>query len=143
MTVLWIVYIIGIAILVAEFRRPLRADELIEVSEPMRYGKAAWMGDECAGHIMANGQPFNPAELTCACWDFPMGAKLLVTHGPRLVVVTVTDRGPAAPLCAHGRIIDLSYAAFCQLAPPNIGVIEVSVQRIIEQPEALREIPAL
>lgn len=88
-------------------------------------GIASWYGEEHWGKIMANGQRFDPDALTCACWNYPLGTKLVVTRGRQSVVVTVTDRGPAKHL---GRAIDLSAAAFRRLADPRVGLIVVRIQ---------------
>ena len=92
-------------------------------------GTASWYGDELRGKLMANGKPFNPDALTCASWNFPLGAKLEVTYKGRSVFVTVTDRGPHKRL---NREIDLSRAAFARLADPRLGLIEVRVFRRAE-----------
>lgn len=90
--------------------------------------ESSWYGDECAGKPMANGKPFDPAAMTCASWDYPLGTKLRVTHNDKSIIVTVTDRGPAKRLYAKGRKLDLSREAFRRLAPLRLGLIEVSVE---------------
>jgi rare lipoprotein A len=92
---------------------------------PTTEGKASWYGNELAGHLMANGKPFNPNKLTCASWNYPLGTVLKVQHKKRTVVVSVTDRGPAKRL---NRQIDLSQAAFAKLAPLSLGLIQVSME---------------
>jgi rare lipoprotein A len=79
---------------------------------------------------MANGQPFNPAAMTCASWDYPFGTKLRIEHNAKAVVVTVTDRGPAKRLYRKGRKLDLSRAAFKQLAPLDKGLIRVRIFKL-------------
>lgn len=91
-------------------------------------GWASWYGDELKGRPMANGRPFNPDQLTCASWYYPFGTRLWVSAGRRSVIVTVTDRGPAAELVRRGRIIDLSRAAFARLAPLSQGLVRVTVK---------------
>lgn len=110
----------------------------IRGAEPPPVGQASWYGEAHRGRLMANGQPFDPDGLTAASWFYPLGTKVRVTlrdsasstASPRTVIVTITDRGPAKDLLRSGRIIDLSRAAFQQLAPPNLGLISVSVQAI-------------
>lgn len=81
---------------------------------------------------MANGKRFNPDKFTAASWFYPLGTKVRVTLASpsarsRSVVVTITDRGPAKDLVRDGRIIDLSHAPFKKLAPPDLGLVGVSV----------------
>jgi len=78
---------------------------------------------------MANGKPFNPDRLTAASWFYPLGTRVVVTHADRSVVVEITDRGPAKRLVKEGRKIDLSRAAFAKLADPDLGLIEVIIEK--------------
>jgi rare lipoprotein A len=91
--------------------------------------RASWYGEEHRGLLMANGQQFNPDNLTAASWRFALGTKVMVTHANRSVVVEITDRGPAKRLFQEGRRIDLSRAAFAKLANPDFGLIDVTVTR--------------
>lgn len=91
-------------------------------------GRASWYGEAYRGRTMANGKPFDPDRLTCAARQWPVGSSLLVTHGDKSVVVRVTDFGPSARF--PDRIIDLSHAAFEQLANPVVGLIDVTVTPI-------------
>ena len=91
--------------------------------------RASWYGEKHRGLPMANGQRFNPDKLTAASWFFDFGTKVVVTHANRSVVVEITDRGPAKRLFQDGRKIDLSRAAFAELADPDLGLIDVTVKR--------------
>jgi len=91
--------------------------------------RASWYGEKQRDLPMANGQRFNPDKLTAASWFFDFGAKVVVTHANRSVVVEITDRGPAKRLLNEGRKIDLSRAAFARLADPDLGLIEVTVRK--------------
>jgi len=91
--------------------------------------KASWYGEEHRGLPMANGKPFNPDRLTAASWFYPLGTRVVVTHADRSVVVEITDRGPAKRLVKEGRKIDLSRAAFAKLADPDLGLIEVIIEK--------------
>jgi rare lipoprotein A len=100
-----------------------------------RAGEASWYGEQHRGLLMANGKKFNPDKLTAASWFYPLGTRLKVTRisskgTKRSVIVTVTDRGPADRLVARGRIIDLSHAAFKQLAVPSQGLVQVQIQQL-------------
>jgi len=84
---------------------------------------------------MANGEKFNPELRTAASWSYPLGTRVRVTlesegREARSVIVTITDRGPARKWVEQGRIIDLSKAAFKELAPPEVGLIAVAVQPV-------------
>jgi len=79
---------------------------------------------------MANGQPLKDNNLTAASWDYKLGTRVRVTNlnNDRTVVVTITDRGPAKRLYNKGRVIDLTMAAFGQLAALQDGVIPVKIE---------------
>ena len=84
---------------------------------------------------MANGQKFDPDQLTAASWFYPLGAKVRVTlvstgRHPPSVVVAITDRGPAKNLVHDGRIIDLARAAFQAIADTDTGLVDVTVERL-------------
>lgn len=98
--------------------------------QPKRVGFASFYGEELRGSPMANGVPFDPDRLTAASWFFPFGTQIQVLHENRSVIVTITDRGPALRLVRQGRIIDLSEAAFRQLADPRQGLIYVRLYRL-------------
>lgn len=96
-------------------------------------GIASWYGEAHRGKPMANGKKFDPDKLTAASWFYPLGTKVRVTltephHPPRSILVPVTDRGPAKHLVEEGRIVDLSWAAFRQLADTDLGLVTVRVQ---------------
>ena len=98
-------------------------------------GVASWYGEDHRGRLMANGKKFDPDRLTAASWFYPLGTKVRVTvrdgrNQKRSVVVRITDRGPAKELVNGGRIIDLTHAAFQQLASPDRGLVAVEVQRL-------------
>ena len=95
------------------------------------YSRASCKREGTSG-IMTNGRRLEDEAYTCAIWDYPFGAILEVTNlGNNLSVeVEVTDRGPAKRLVKEGKIIDLSKAAFRQLAPLGQGLVKVSVRKI-------------
>jgi len=96
-------------------------------------GVASWYGEAHRGKPMANGASFDPDRLTAASWFFPLGTKVRVTFlssTRRSVIVTITDRGPTHRLVAEGRVIDLARAAFEQIAPTELGLITVSIERV-------------
>lgn len=86
-------------------------------------GPASWYG---SGQRTANGESFDPSTFTAAHRSLRFGTKVRVQHGNSSVVVRINDRGPYA----GGRVIDLSRAAFEQLAPLGAGVISVTCEVI-------------
>lgn len=88
---------------------------------------ASWYGEAHRGLTTASGAPFDPDAFTVAAWDYPFGTVLEVHHEGATVEVTVTDRGPARRL---DRCLDLSAAAFEQLAPAGAGLIDVEYREV-------------
>ena len=70
---------------------------------------ASYYGNELAGNRTANGERFDPGQLTAAHRTLPFGSKVRVTNMSTgdSVIVRINDRGPFA----HGRVIDVSLAA--------------------------------
>ena len=71
-------------------------------------------------------------EYVAASWDYDLGTKLRVSllNTPNIsVIVTVVDRGPAWEWYYKGRRLDLALAAFKKLANPDVGHIDVRVER--------------
>ncbi|HYC89162.1 MAG TPA: septal ring lytic transglycosylase RlpA family protein [Thermoanaerobaculia bacterium] len=93
-------------------------------------GVASWYGEEFAGRTTANGEIFDPGQLTAAHRTLPFGTVLDVTNPKtnQTVRVRVNDRGPYI----GGRVIDLSYAAAQKigLIEPGIGNVQIAVVRL-------------
>lgn len=93
-------------------------------------GVASWYGEEFAGRTTANGEIFDPGQLTAAHRTLPFGTVLDVTNPKtsQTVRVRVNDRGPYI----GGRVIDLSYAAAQKigLIEPGIGNVQIAVVRM-------------
>lgn len=87
------------------------------------YASHYGVGDGFNGNMTANGEQFNAYGRTVAHKWLPFGTRLKVTNqrNGASVVVRVNDRGPYA----HGRILDLSYGAFNQIAPPSQGEVKI------------------
>ncbi len=94
-------------------------------------GEASWYGRAHQGRRTASGEPYDMYALTAAHPSLPLGTRLRVTNlrNGRSVDVRVNDRGPVA----HGRIIDLSYAAAEVLGAIADGTIPVRV-RVLSVP---------
>jgi rare lipoprotein A len=85
-------------------------------------GLASFYG---SGQQTANGERFNPRELTAAHRTLPFGTKVRVTNvrSGRTVTVRINDRGPFVP----GRVIDLSQAAAEELGIVGRGLAKVKL----------------
>lgn len=95
----------------AVVREPETRILAVGTKEPNRaFGQASWYSAE---------------SMTCAHRNLPFGTRVTVVSrsSGRSVVCRVADRGPFVA----GRIIDLSYDAFQQLADPGVGVIDVRI----------------
>jgi rare lipoprotein A len=81
-------------------------------------GVASWYGREFAGRRTANGERFDPNQLTAAHRTLPFGTRVRVTNAVgESVVVRINDRGPFH----GGRVIDLSQAAAAKLGLVRAG----------------------
>ncbi len=78
----------------------------------------------------ANGEEFDPTELTAAHRSFPFGTKLRVTNltTGQSVAVRINDRGPYI----EGREIDLSEQAAASLGMLKHGVAKVKLDVVQE-----------
>ncbi len=84
------------------------------------YGLASFYSE---GQQTANGEKFDPNELTAAHPNLPFGTRLRVTNvgNGRSVTVRINDRGPFVA----GRAVDVSVAA-----AERIGIIEQGVAKV-------------
>jgi rare lipoprotein A len=89
-------------------------------------GMASWYGPGFAGRRTANGEVFDPSQLTAAHRSLPFGTQVRVTNlsNGRSVVVRINDRGPFA----RGRIIDLSRAAAERIGMIGSGTARVRLE---------------
>ncbi|MBC6443874.1 MAG: septal ring lytic transglycosylase RlpA family protein [Alphaproteobacteria bacterium GM202ARS2] len=89
-------------------------------------GIASWYGDEFADKPTANGEIFDPEQLTAAHKTLPMPSYVRVTNlsNKRTIVLRVNDRGPFI----GERIIDLSRRAARELGFLEQGKTLVRVQ---------------
>lgn len=88
-----------------------------------KFGKATFYGKAVDGHGTASGEKFDMNAMTAAHRTLPFGTIVKVTNlsNGKTVEVKINDRGPYGP----GRVIDLSSAAFEQLASLGTGIINV------------------
>ncbi|MEH0845981.1 septal ring lytic transglycosylase RlpA family protein [Micromonospora sp. CPCC 205711] len=78
------------------------------------------------GQMTANGETFNPDELTAAHKTLPFNTRVRVTNpdNGKSVTVRINDRGPYI----DGRCIDLSRAAFEAIASVDLGELTVTYE---------------
>jgi rare lipoprotein A len=98
----------------------------------VQVGDATWYGGKLAGHRTANGERFDPKQMTAAHRTLPLGTWVDVTRvdtGQR-VRVRINDRGPFGH---EERVIDLSRAAAAKLGMLKAGVARVEV-RVVSGP---------
>lgn len=91
-------------------------------------GKASFYHDKYNGRKSADGSTFYQTALTCASNVYKLGSKLRVTNleNGKTVEVRVTDTGPFR----LPKVVDLSKAAFSQIASLKQGIIRVLVEEI-------------
>ena len=95
-------------------------------------GTASWYGGgEKLNRCTANGEVFDPTQLTCASWNYPFGTLLRVENkaNGKVVFCRVNDRGPSRRLFPP-RIIDLSREAFYRIEDLHIGLVNVKVEPV-------------
>ena len=101
---------------------PFGTDGQTAKTQLASYGVASFYSEE---QQTANGEKFNPSELTAAHPTLPFGSRLRVTNlaTGRSVVVRVNDRGPFVP----GRVVDVSYSAAETLGIVHRGIAKVKL----------------
>jgi rare lipoprotein A len=92
-------------------------------------GVASWYGPKFHGRLTANGERYDMHALTAAHRTLPFGTVVEVVNvgNGRRVAVRINDRGPFA----HGRIIDLSYAAAREIGLVGPGTARVEVRPVV------------
>jgi rare lipoprotein A len=87
-------------------------------------GTASYYGAAHNGRRSADGSRFDEMALTAAHPWLPFGTKVRVTLAgtDRTVIVTITDR-----LYSSRRIVDLSFAAACQIGIIHPGLGQVTL----------------
>lgn len=88
-------------------------------------GMASYYGNELAGNRTANGERFDPRQLTAAHRSLPFGSMVRVTNTSNgdSVVVRINDRGPFS----RGRVIDVSQAAAREIGMHRSGTARVKL----------------
>lgn len=93
--------------------------------KPFQTGVASWYGADFHGKAMANQKPYDMHAATVAHRRLPLGTKVCIRNlaNERIVVATVTDRGPYV----GARIVDLSKGVAQALAIDGLGKVEIFV----------------
>jgi rare lipoprotein A len=89
---------------------------------------ASWYGSEFAGRRTANGERFDPNQMTAASKTLPLGSVVRVTnpHNGKSVDVRINDRGPYV----GGRSIDLSRGAARKIGMARSGLARVKIKKL-------------
>jgi len=100
-------------------------------------GKASWYSRESvlaegSSGITASGEKLDDKKLTCARRARNFGSRFRVTNlsNNKSIVVKANDFGPAPKYFRKDRVIDLSKAAFSQIANLKTGIIAVKVEAL-------------
>ena len=117
--------------------QPITQAQSLDSSE----GMASWYGAEFAGRPTANGEIYDPSQMTAAHRTLPFGTFVRVTNlkNGLNAVVRINDRGPFA----KGRIIDVSRAAAEILGMIGPGTAQVRLELISNDPAPASSTPAL
>lgn len=95
------------------------------------HGKASYYSDKFEGRKTANGELYCKDSLTAAHRTLVFGTKVKVTNvkSNAEVIVRINDRGPHI----KGRIIDLSRKSMEKLGGVHDGVIDVSIEFVVDE----------
>jgi rare lipoprotein A len=97
----------------------------IEPTSYMETGIASYYARKFQNRKTANGERFNNNSMTAAHKTLPFGTNVIVKNidNGKSVKVRINDRGPFV----KGRIIDLTRAAFSQIANLDKGLAQVEI----------------
>lgn len=106
---------------------------IIKSKGETRFARTTWYGNEFANWGTASGEKFDPDKFTVAHKTLPFGTRLQVINlaNNEKVEVVVNDRGPYA----GGVDLDLSRAAFEEIASLGAGIINAEYKEIPNMPE--------
>jgi len=97
-----------------------------EKSPYYQRGIASYYGKGFENKKTASGERFNLHSMTAAHRTLPFGTRVIVKNirNGKTVKVRINDRGPFV----KGRVIDLSRAAFLQIASLDDGLAKVEIR---------------
>lgn len=106
-------------------------DNYTVVSSGSEKGKASYYAKKFHGNKTTSGEKFSIYKLTAAHRTLKFGTMVKVTNtdNGKSVVVRINDRGPFT----KSKLIDLSPAAFEELASLSKGVINVKIEVVKEK----------
>ena len=106
-------------------------DNYTVVSSDSEKGKASYYAKKFNGNKTTSGEKFSIYKLTAAHRTLKFGTMVKVTNtdNGKSVVVRINDRGPFT----KSKLIDLSPAAFEELASLSKGVINVKIEVVKEK----------
>ncbi len=120
-----------ISSLAAQTKLPKEAQAFPEKPN-IRIAKASWYSKHSPGinKRTANNEIFNDKAMTAAMWGVPYNQQVKVTNlaNGKSIIVRVNDRGPHYRFVREGRGIDLTKAAFDELADVKKGLISVQLE---------------
>ncbi|MFB6349689.1 septal ring lytic transglycosylase RlpA family protein [Moraxella sp. ZJ142] len=98
----------------------------IFIYESAHAQSATYYADKFHGRKTASGERFSQYKLTCASNRYAFGTYLKVTNTKTKasVICRVNDTGRLG----HGVVVDLSKAAFKQIAPLSYGKVPVQLE---------------
>ena len=97
-----------------------------EIAKYKERGTASYYAKRFHNRKTASGERFNNGAMTAAHRTLPFGTEVIVKNinNGRSVTVRINDRGPFV----KGRVIDLSRAAFSQIASLDEGLAKVEIR---------------
>src|SRR5579863_1182526 len=110
----------------------------------LQRGEASWYGSKFNGRRTASGERYDMRAMTAAHQTLPFGTLVRVTNldNGKQTVVRINDRGPFA----HGRVIDVSYAAAKELDLVGAGTANVELAVVTSRdilPERVVPLPTV
>lgn len=108
------------------------------IYKPVFYGIASWYSRSDLGikKRTASGAVFDDTKRACASWSVPLGTRVRVTNlkNGKSVICVVNNRGLVKKL---KRLVNLTKAAFREIADTKHGLIRVSVVPLSVTPKRL------
>lgn len=99
-----------------------------KTDDEKKTSKASYYHDKFNGRRTASGEIFQNTKFTAAHRTLPFGTKVLVKNikNGKEVIVEINDRGPFH----KSRALDLSKAAFTEIADIRSGVVSIEYEII-------------